>query len=121
MKETNETDLTELRDYAKSIGMTPEEYILNLHEKNQAAKSVLLENGPEFKSFVSEFHEILDELTRYRETEASKVSAEHHELIKHVTDIFSVMSRHPVLLNQLYQQYPEGIKHRNEELNQWIS
>lgn len=117
MTETIEKDLNDLRQYAKSIGLTPEEYALSLHEKNQAIKSVFLENGSDFKSFVSEFHEVLDGMTRYKETDAKKSSCEHNRLIQQVTELLYSTSQDPQLLAQLFQRYPQGIEGKLEELN----
>lgn len=117
MKENNENELNDLRKYAKSIGMTPEEYALSLHEKHQAIKSVLLESGTDFKSFVNEYHELLDGMTRYKETEAKKGSCEHNQLIQQVTDLLYTTSQDPKLLAQLFQHYPEGIEEKFKELN----
>jgi len=110
MTENIENELNDLREYAKSIGMTPEEYAISLHEKNQAIKSVLLENGSEFKSFVNEYHEILDGLTLYKETDAKKSTCEHHRLIKQITDLLHTTSQDPKLLAQIFQHYPQGIE-----------
>lgn len=117
MKELTENDYSDFKNYANSIGLTPEEYALSLHETNQSIKSVLLENGSEFKSFVSEFHEMLDGLEHYKESDAKRGSYEHYELIKHVSDILSITSRNPKLLAQLYQHFPEGINGEIEKTN----
>lgn len=121
MEEVTDKGLSDLRSYAKSIGMTPEEYALSLHENNQAMKSVLLENGADFKSFVTEFHEVLDGLAEYKESDAKKSTNEHYELIKRVTDLLLTTSHNPKLLAQLYQHFPGGIEGKMEELNQSIN
>ena len=39
--------LTHFQSYAESLSMTPEEYALSLHEKNQAIESVFLKSESE--------------------------------------------------------------------------
>ncbi|SFC34414.1 hypothetical protein SAMN04488102_10571 [Alkalibacterium subtropicum] len=117
MTEHIEKELADFRQHAKSIGMTPQEYALSLHEKNQAIKSVLLENSSDFKSFVSEYHEVLDGIIRYKETDAKKSSIEHSRLIQEAAALLSTTSQDPRLLAQLFQHYPKGIEGKIEELN----
>ncbi|MFO8069503.1 MAG: hypothetical protein R6U02_05970 [Alkalibacterium sp.] len=117
MSETSENDYADLRRHAESIGMTFEEYTLSLHKKNQALKSVLLDNGSEFKSFVTEFHEVLDDLAQYKDSDAKKSTYKHYELIKCVNDLLLMTSRDPSLLAQLYHHFPRGIDGKIREFN----
>ncbi|HAJ70212.1 MAG: hypothetical protein L0J48_01895 [Alkalibacterium sp.] len=113
--------LTHFQSYAESLSMTPEEYALSLHEKNQAIKSVFLKSESKFELFVREFHNLLDNLTHYKETEAKKGSYEHSQLIKQVTELLSTTSQDPKLLAQLYQHFPDGIEGKIEALNKSIN
>lgn len=117
MNDPIETNLDDMHLYAQSLDMTFEEYALSLHVKNQTLKSVLLENGTDFKNFVTEYHDVLDGLTHYRDSEASKSSFEHYDLIKSVTSLLTTTSQSPNILAQLYQYYPEGITGQLSELN----
>lgn len=55
----------ELSRFAQTIGMTTEEYLVGLHEKNQSVKNMLLRDGQGFKQFVEDFHDLLDDITQY--------------------------------------------------------
>src|SRR5690554_5474720 len=105
MKEIIKTDYSDLENYAESLGMTAEEYSLSLHEKNKTTKSVLLENGSDFKSFISEYHSMLDGFTQYKDSDAKKNSDEHYAMIKSVHEIITSISRDPNFLAQLFQQF----------------
>ncbi|OJF92166.1 hypothetical protein [Alkalibacterium sp. 20] len=117
MDELAKNDYIDLKRHAESIGMTPEEYALSLHEKNQALKSVLLNKGSEFKYFVTEFHSVLDGLTQYKDSNAIKGTYEHYELIKCVNNLLLMTSRDPNLLAQLYHHFPKGIDGKIKEFN----
>lgn len=109
MEDTTKTDYSDLQRSANSLNMTVEDYALSLHEKNQAMKSVLLENGSDFKSFVTEYHNVLDNFTQYKDSVAIKSTEEHYTLIKYVSDILATTSRDPNLLAQLYHHFPNGL------------
>ncbi|MCC5894444.1 MAG: hypothetical protein JJU16_03210 [Alkalibacterium sp.] len=109
MKELVNSEYKELEEYAKSLDMTPEEYALSLHKKNQKIKSLLLVNGEEYKQFVEEFHSVLDEMVIYKEMGANKQSPDHQQLIKKVVHILTASSANPKVLAQLYHHYPNGI------------
>ena len=96
-------EFEEFKAFAQSMGMSPKEYAMSLHKKNKARKSVLLENGSDFKSFVTNFHDTLDELTLYKETDAKNASCGHYKLIKSVTDLMLTTSKDPMMLAQLYE------------------
>ena len=121
MKEQIKMDYIDLQHYANSIGITAEEYALSLHEKNQAMKSLLLENASDFKTFVTEYHEVLDCFTEYKDAGAKKNTYEHYELIKCVSDILATTSRDPNLLAQLYHHFPKGLDGKGIKSNNPIT
>lgn len=96
-------EFEEFKEFAHSLGMSPKEYALSLHKKNKETKSILLENGPEFKSYVTSFHEVLDQLTLYKETVAKEQGCEHYNLMKRLTDLMLTTSKDPMMLAQLFQ------------------
>ncbi|PRY79346.1 hypothetical protein [Alkalibacterium olivapovliticus] len=114
MEEYIDSEYEELEAYAKSLDMTPEEYALSLHKKNQKVKSVLLVNGHEYKQFVEEFHSVLDDMVAYKTVNAKKQSVDDQLLIKKVVHILTSTSADPKVLAQLFHHYPEGI---NDKLN----
>ncbi|GEK91806.1 hypothetical protein [Alkalibacterium kapii] len=116
MTDEVDNDLMDFESYAETIGMTPKEYALSLHEKNKAIKSVFLKGESDFERFVRDYHYILDQLTRYKETEAKKSTYEHAQLIKQVTELLTVTSQDPKLLAQLFQHYPLGMKVKYDPL-----
>lgn len=109
MKELINSEYEELEKHAKSLDMTPDEYALSLHKKNQKLKSVLLVNGDEYKLFVEEFHSILDDMVIFNEREASSQSLERQLLLKKVVHLLTSTSADPKVLAQLYHHYPNGI------------
>ncbi len=105
MGQCNEQTYHDFEKFAQSMGMSPEEYALSLHEKNKAVKSLLLDNAPEFKGFVKEYHHLLDELTLYKETDAKNYSEEHYQTMKQVVDLMLASTKDPMLLALMYQTY----------------
>ncbi len=117
MKETSKTDYSDLENYAESLGLTADEYALSLHEKNKNTKAILLDNGSDFKSFISEYHSMLDSFTEYKDFDAKKNTDEHYTMVKAVHEIITSISRDPKLLAQLYHHFPNGLSSDGESFN----
>ncbi|MCC5889839.1 MAG: hypothetical protein JJU01_04655 [Alkalibacterium sp.] len=115
-----DNDYFKFQEYAESIGMTPEEYAISLHQKHQKHKAVLLQKGPQFKQFVEEFHAVLDSLVMFKESGEQSHSLEHHELFKKIVHLLSTASSDPKLLAQLYNHYPNGIDDELNELKSFL-
>lgn len=107
MEKCMHDSFNDIKEFAHSMGMSPEEYAVSLHNKNKAMKSMLLENGSEFKEFVNDFHKLLDELMVYKETDAKNSSFEHYSLMKRLAELMLITSKDPMLLAQLHQHYSE--------------
>ncbi|GAB2491572.1 hypothetical protein GCM10008929_14760 [Alkalibacterium psychrotolerans] len=120
MKNYADNDYLKFTQYAESIGMTPEEYAISLHEKNQNHKAVLLQKGPQFKLFVEEFHAVLDKLAIYKESSDKGHSFDEYELFKKTTHLLSTITSDPKLLAQLYSHYPNGIDDELNELKSFL-
>lgn len=103
MEKDMQEEFEEFKEFAQSMGLSPKEYAVSLHKKNKAAKFILLENGYDFKSFVNTFHETLDELTLYKESDAKNESCAHYNLMKRVTNLLLTASQDPMMLAQLYE------------------
>lgn len=115
-----DNDYLKFTQYAESIGMTPEEYAMSLHETQQNHKAVLLKSGPQFKNFVHEFHEILDNLILMKESGKTIKSNEDYDLFKRLTHLLSTVTNDPKLLAQLYNHYPNGIDDELNELKSFL-
>lgn len=120
MKNYADNEYFKFQEYAESIGMTPEEYAISLHEKNQNHKAVLLQKGHQFKQFVEEFHAVLDKLAIYKDSGETSHSFEHYELFKKTTHLLSTITSDPKLLAQLYSHYPNGIDDELNELKSFL-
>lgn len=115
-----DNDYLKFTQYAESIGMTPEEYAMSLHEKHQNHKAVLLKNGPQFKHFVREFHDVLDNLILLKESGKISHSPDYYDLFKRVTHLLTTVTNDPKLLAQLYNHYPNGIDDELNELKSFL-
>lgn len=105
-KKFNEKDFDEISRFAQSIGMSSEEYLLSLHEKNQSVKSMLLRDGDGFKQFIEDFHELLDGITVYKEALLAEAkNTKDEELLKTVVELLYKASSDPMLLAQMYEHY----------------
>lgn len=115
-----DTDYFKFQKYAESIGMTPEEYAISLHQKKQDYKDVLLQKGPQFKQFVEEFHAVLDKLVIYKDSGEASHSLEQYDLFKKTAHLLSTVTSDPKLLAQLYSHYPNGIDDELDELKSFL-
>lgn len=107
----------ELSRFAQTIGMTTEEYLVGLHEKNQSVKNMLLRDGQGFKQFVEDFHDLLDDITHYKEALLAEAKSEKDEvLLKAVVGLLYKSSSDPMLLAQMYEHYHYEDDEKNHTL-----
>lgn len=105
-KKFNEEDFEEISRFAQSMGLTAEEYLLGLHEKNQSVKNMLLKDGHGFKQFIEDFHVLLDGITVYKEAMLAEAkNTKDEELLKVVVELLYKASSDPMLLAQMYEHY----------------
>lgn len=106
VKECNKEQFEEIIRFAETMGISAEEYLLGLHEKNKSMKDMLLRDGSGFKQFVEDFHSLLDNMTIFKEGVLSNVSDEKDKaLLKVVQELLFKASSDPMLLAQIYEHY----------------
>lgn len=96
----------EISRFAKSMGITAEEYLFGLHLKNQSVKTILLRDGIGFKQFVEDFHAMLDGMTLYKNAMLAEArNSKDERLLKMVVELLIKASSDPMLLAQMYEHY----------------
>ncbi|WP_208560615.1 hypothetical protein [Marinilactibacillus kalidii] len=101
----NET-FKEIIAYAKTLGMSTDEYLIYLHQKNQAVKTILLNDSEGFRQFLKEFHDVMDDLTLYDKDSVEEVVAIRKEKsLQASIDLLTNVSSDPMLLAQMYEHY----------------
>lgn len=102
----NKDDFEEISRFAQTMGLSTEDYLLGLHEKNQSVKNLLLQDGHGFKQFVEDFHHLLDGITAFKTAFLSEPeNAKDEDLLNLVIDLLHKASSDPMLLAQIYDHY----------------
>jgi hypothetical protein len=106
--QTNERNkaFDEIECFAKAMGLSLEEYLITLHEKNQSVKTVLLQDGHGYKDFIEDFHDLLDGMTIYKEAMLAQIkNPKEADLLNALVELLYKASSDPMLLAQLYEHY----------------
>ncbi|MEC6748981.1 hypothetical protein VXN63_10525 [Marinilactibacillus sp. XAAS-LB27] len=101
----NDKEFQEIIAYASTLGMSTDDYLVYLHHKNQAVKSILLDDSLGFKQFLQEFHDVLDGLTVPGENDDTAVSKRKEQSVQASADLLAKISSDPMLLAQMYEHY----------------
>ncbi|WP_225744488.1 hypothetical protein [Marinilactibacillus sp. Marseille-P9653] len=101
----NDKEFQEIIAYASTLGMSTDDYLVYLHHKNQAVKSILLDDSTGFKQFLQEFHDLLDGLTVPSGNDDAAVSERKEQSVQASVDLLARLSSDPILLAQMYEHY----------------
>ena len=98
-------DFEEIERTADALEISPEQYVLQLHEKNKALKCALFkEKG--YEDFIQNYQYIIDRLFYYQhdlaEDESSK---EEYELVSYLSEILKSTTTDSFILAQIYGNF----------------
>ena len=89
----------------KQLGISKETYVLNLHKKNAMTRAAL-KDKEQFRYFVEDYHQMLDNLYDYNHALKDMIeSNDDTKVIDTILQFLDTTIRDPMVLTQLYGIY----------------